>query len=254
MKFTFFFLLLFKLVSASAQGKMIPFREGNDWYYVDEFGTELSPVGYQEAYPFYDNGSVAAVKNNGKYGFINSSFELIIPYQYDYADSKHGNMLVVLNNETLYIDRENQITTIRRRCGTIAYQYSKNNIITVNNKMGVTSSSGEVLIQPIYQNIEIVDRWEAIFATNDEGKIGVFNNSGVMTYPFMLDSFVVTAPLESSVILIYEDNLVGAVHYNGELLVKPTYNEISVYFPFIYVTLVNGKKGFIYKDTEYWID
>lgn len=66
------------------------------WFYVNKhkciIGREDNGV-FCEALPF-SNG-LAAVKRDGKWGYINKHFELVIPYQYDSADSFIGSLAKV---------------------------------------------------------------------------------------------------------------------------------------------------------------
>ena len=51
---------------------------------------------YDFAYEFY--GGLAAVKKNGKYGYINTSGEVVIQYEYDYAGYFRGDLAIVQKN------------------------------------------------------------------------------------------------------------------------------------------------------------
>ena len=87
----------------------------SSWFYVNKhhcvMGTE-SNVAFHDALPF-SNG-LAPVKKDGKWGYINSEFEIVIPCQYDYAESFNNNLAKVKieNGNTLivsYIDKNGNI-------------------------------------------------------------------------------------------------------------------------------------------------
>ncbi len=88
---------------------------GSSWFYVNKhlciMGTDSNYV-FHDALPF-SNG-LAAVKKDGKWGYINSDFELIIPYQYNYAEPFNGNLAKVKikngNNQIIsYINKWGQV-------------------------------------------------------------------------------------------------------------------------------------------------
>ncbi|MGN0642440.1 MAG: WG repeat-containing protein [Huintestinicola sp.] len=61
--------------------------DGEGYYMVDGEGTRISENVYEAAYAFFDGGEYAAVKSNGKWGFVNTNDELVIPYSFDDAKS-----------------------------------------------------------------------------------------------------------------------------------------------------------------------
>ena len=64
---------------------------------------------YEDAWPFYEEGW-AAVKKDGKWGFIDAQGQLMIPYQYQDARSFGGHLAPVLTGELWgYISRNNQL-------------------------------------------------------------------------------------------------------------------------------------------------
>lgn len=91
---------------------------GSSWFYVNKhqciMGTDSNFV-FEDAMPF-SNG-LAAVKKEGKWGYINSEFETVIPYQYDYANSFNGNLAKVkIKNDN------NQIISYINKWGQVVWQ------------------------------------------------------------------------------------------------------------------------------------
>ena len=85
------------------------------WFYVNEnkciIGIEPNDI-FQDALPF--SSGLAAVKQNGKWGYINKEFKTVIPYQYDIADSFNGNLAKVeTRNGSLqivsYINKDGEV-------------------------------------------------------------------------------------------------------------------------------------------------
>lgn len=66
------------------EGRLFPQIEESSkpkWSYINKNGEFATDMVFEEAGDFF-NG-YACVKNNGKWGLINSKFEIVVPYQYD---------------------------------------------------------------------------------------------------------------------------------------------------------------------------
>ena len=79
--------------------------------FINEAGTEVIPIIYQDVHYCFDDG-ITAAKLDEKWGFINKSNEVIIPFTYDQVVFDNGSGLfyeqkvkVVLNNREFYINR-----------------------------------------------------------------------------------------------------------------------------------------------------
>lgn len=94
-----------------------PISAGEDkWLFVDKnlfiCGKDEANWLYEDAYPF--SSGFAAVKLNGKYGFIDTNFNLVIPCQFDYVDYFNGPLAFVTNSKegvtiSSYINRNGKI-------------------------------------------------------------------------------------------------------------------------------------------------
>lgn len=87
----------------------------SSWFYINKhkciIGREDNGV-FSDALPF-SNG-LAAVKQDGKWGYINKNFEVVIPYQYDSAESFNGPLAKVeTRNDSMliasYINKSGQV-------------------------------------------------------------------------------------------------------------------------------------------------
>ncbi len=76
-------------------------------------GTDGEPINdavFEDAYPFMEKNSYAAVKQNNKWGFANEKGEIVIPCQYDEAKSfSYGLAAVKTGDKWGYIDRNGKI-------------------------------------------------------------------------------------------------------------------------------------------------
>lgn len=85
------------------EGYGFPVPPGYDipkrWSYINKNGEFVTDMDFEEAGDFY-NG-YACVKNNGKWGVINNSFELVVPYEYENMKmSEDGNIYVQNDGST----------------------------------------------------------------------------------------------------------------------------------------------------------
>ncbi len=134
--------------SADAQN-VIAFKEkGRDGMYgFKQFGQVVIEPKYQYAFDFSEG--VAAVKLNGKYGYIDASGKCVIPYKFEDAKSfSDGLAAVKMNGNYGYISRDGSCV--------IPYMYkSAENfnegiayVVTLDNRKGVIDNSGAFYNNP----------------------------------------------------------------------------------------------------------
>lgn len=240
------------------EGVLIPFRNGNEWYYVNEFGEKNSKHVYESATPF-GLSNYAAIKLDGKYGFVDKIEKIIITPVYDFATPIYGVLTVSIESDTFRIDQFGNRGANLIGCGNNGggLTTSLNRVFTINGKMGVYFER-DTIIQPIYDSIEIIRYTEVIMVKNAKGKFAVFDENGNMSYPFELDSFEkcflynsVYSPLAA--IIVVEKGKKGAFDINGNLIAKPKYNNLQFdYWAIPFTVLKNGEIGYVYKGNEYW--
>lgn len=80
--------------------------------FMDSTGKLVIPYTYTDAHDF--SGGLAAVRNNnGKWGFVNKKGDLVIPYKYDgvsYDGFQDGFALVVIGDKQGYVDKNGNDT------------------------------------------------------------------------------------------------------------------------------------------------
>lgn len=113
-----------------AVGQMCVFLQQNGTVLLYQSGS-IAPSTYEDAKPFAEN--YAAVKNNGKWGFIDNTGTLVIDYQFDNARSFGDHLAAV----------------------------------EINGKWGYISLSGEVVIEPIFQEAKSFSGGSAPVKTED---------------------------------------------------------------------------------------
>ena len=94
----------------------------NVGYFADSTGTFLFNKQFEKAYKFSEG--LAPVKQNGKYGFINTKGEVVIPCIYDgAADFSEGLAMVKQNYKGSIINKEGKV--IVAECDQLETHWSK---------------------------------------------------------------------------------------------------------------------------------
>ncbi len=158
--------------------------ENNTYTFFDEFGNELFG-GFQDASNFY-NG-LAAVKQNDKWGIINNSGEFVVqPKMDDIVLDQHG----YFNAQEVVVAAENG------KYGFYNEKLSKSNDFTADeigiitndgicaykdgSKWGFVKSSGDILIEPSYDNAKSFSNGlAAVCQKNKWGFIDTENNIAI---------------------------------------------------------------------------
>ncbi|MCI5699210.1 MAG: WG repeat-containing protein [Lachnospiraceae bacterium] len=68
-------------------GERIFVKRDGKYQIIDLEGNVISDLKFDDAYPFMQDGQLAAVKNGDKWGFVNKNGELCIDYRYENAKS-----------------------------------------------------------------------------------------------------------------------------------------------------------------------
>lgn len=228
---------------------LIPFRNENLWYYVNEGGERISENNYEEATPFFEK--YAAVRIADKFGFIDRNEQVVISPQYDFAQPTYLGFFVVNGTDSFFVNINNQ----RARdgiCGTIggSRPITLKSVFDKNGKLGVLNEIRDTIIPPIYTKVEVIDYTEVITVYNEKGEIGIYNKDGKEILTPQLDS--IKKEIDGQ-ISIYQHGKIGGVNVFGDLMAYPKYENLDfTYFNMPFTRLRKGRKGYIYKGKEYW--
>lgn len=85
-------------------------KENGSYKMIDREGEYVNESMFEGAYPFIEKSSLAAVKINGKWGFANTSGEMVIPCEYEDAKSfSYGLGAVKTGGKWGYINRRGEM-------------------------------------------------------------------------------------------------------------------------------------------------
>lgn len=115
-------------------------------------------------------------------------------------------------------------------------EVSKYNYNQVNKdgKYGVISAKGDILIEPIYDNIKIPNPEKDVFICKKQDKTIILNEKGqeILTQyeevnPISINGIVSNLPYEKRVLKYKENGKYGLIDYKGKVIIKPIYEEIE---------------------------
>ena len=202
---------------------------------------------------WYEN-NVLRVNKNGKYGIINYEGQEILPCEYEEITALKGvksNFIVKKDGNVGLVNEVGQtiVRTEYKNVLALKDEYkSEYIIINAENKYGLISTSGAVLIEAIYDEVKYigsshlyavkeVDTWK-LFDT-EENKIVI--DGGYKD--------IVEAKSEN-IIVIDEDGKYGALNKDYTVKIEPQYEDLKYAFSIYYIAKKDGKYGIINSENE----
>lgn len=179
---------------------LTPFQQNNKWGYFDSTGEIIIKPKYQKAKNFSEG--LAAVKFHGKWGYINNNDELVV------------------------INKYNAISRFKNGSAFVKY----------NNKWQIINKNGELLIQMFFDNAEDFTlglpfqipliKISMINASNNEVKYGLIDRFGkVILYP-KFDNII---PEDTMMVRVNLMNNEGMYNIYGKEIIHPIYNYLCYF-------------------------
>ena len=158
-------------------------RLNGKWGYIDKSGNVVIPLKYDLAYGVKEG--LALVKSNGKYGFIDKSGNVVIPLKYDDAASfNEGLALVKLNGKCGFIDKSGNVVIPLKY--DLAYGFKEGLApVKLNSKWGFIDKNDNVVIPLKYDGVYNFSNGRAIVELN--WKYGFIDKSGNEITPLKYD-------------------------------------------------------------------
>jgi hypothetical protein len=181
------------------------------WGFIDRRGDFVVQPLYDNAGIFLREG-VAAVLNNGKIGFVDTTGQVVIPFQYGWKQMWETNL-----DFPYFV--ENRLPVIQ--IDTTAPSFGK---------VGCIDVMGQLVIGPSF---DYISEFENGIATAVKGqKVLLIDTSGrsVMEFPPVVSKNNRSIKFVNGYADFEDDNgRKGVIKYNGEIIVSPQY---SLIFPF----------------------
>lgn len=229
--------------------KLIPFRKGDKFGFSDVKKNIIIEPKYEEAEPFH-NG-MAKVKLNGKYGFIDQTGKVVIPFKYDQCD--------LLIQPDLRTD-----LFISKLIGSQQFKkfYAENeNLISVKmgDKFGLIDKFDKEVIPVKYDGGLHIS--ESLIAAKLNNKSGYIDKTGKEVIPFIFDDaggFIdgIAPVMRAGTKEDKSDSKWGFIDKTGKEIIPLKYESVGksskdfIFFSSdesLILAKINGKFGFIDK-------
>ena len=216
----------------------------------DSLKAVVIPPTYDGAWKF--NEGLAAVKLNGKYGYINKLGQEIVPLKYDaytnglaFRESfSEGMAPVRLNEKFGYVNKQGQEIT------PIKYEYAANFCeglaqIKLNGKYGYINQLGEEVVPPKYEHAN--DFCEGLALVESNGKYGYINQSGEEVVPCKYDY---AYSFSEGLAMVISNKKYGYIDPSGKEIVPHKYDGAGSFREGLAMVELNGKYGYINKQGQ----
>lgn len=218
------------------------FEENGKYGFIDAEGnTVVYPV-YDEVYGFASNG-LAKVRVGEKWGYVNTQGEIVIEPVYTYTVGFGSGELAAVKTEAgdrYFIDENGDIKINMDEYVDIDVRFNERGLcgVEIDGKWGCINTEGEIVIDPIYSQINIGDNYILAW---DENIVWMLDEQGEITGgPF--DSTQISLSSRAGTAWLARDNGTekwGIVNDNNEVIIDFIYD--IVYDNIFYF----GEAGFI---------
>ncbi|WP_127530227.1 WG repeat-containing protein [Paenibacillus kobensis] len=207
---------------------------------------------YESAGVFFEG--LAAVQKGGKWGYIDKTGAVVVPFQYDAAQQLSGGLAVV----GLLTDGEMKFGYINgqgKEVTPIVYDstgYGNNgyaHVIMKGKKSGSVYDSdaayglvglqGEI-IPPVYESVSDVS--DGMIVVKQDGKFGYFDTSGKAVTPFI---YTDANPFSNGLGRVYQKAKSGFVDRTGKAVIPLDSRSYGDFHEGLAAVLVDGKYGYI---------
>ena len=219
----------------------------------------------EEVYPFKEG--LALVSQNGKYGFINTQGEIVIPCKYELAtDFSEGLAVVKLNGKYGYVDEEGNDTFLKANSDELEYSAIDNaitnlsseryDLVSCNGKYGIYDKD-KTEILPLYYDMiwnTIEDGNNDFFIVELDGKKGVVLKMGTTLIPIEFDNIDYSDGIYHGFFEVEQNGKLGLFDKNGNNIVPCQYDNVQLNqtgYPFgIFVVRQDDKYGCVVNGEE----
>ena len=166
--------LLFSLILFKLDAQVNKLKKTEKGYqFVDRQGKKLSKLFFEDAQEFKGENSYAAVKINGKWGYINTNMEFVIEPQFDYAQSFRSDISIAKKGKNNYlIDRKGEI--VSSPYDSLIEFRRDYYVAIINSKYGLIDNKDSLILELSFENFGGQSKIGYIVKKN--GKWGYWEN------------------------------------------------------------------------------
>lgn len=174
---------LYDSVGDFSEGLAAVKRNGK-WGYIDEAGRQIVSCIYDSARNFSEG--VAAVEQGGKWGYIDKTGATAVPMEYDAVDSFSEGLAAVRRNWKYgYIDRSNTMVVALEYDAADSFSEGLARVER-DGKWGCIDRTGGEVVPCVYDEVNYFS--EGLAAVKRNGKWGFIDRAGRQVVPGIYDS------------------------------------------------------------------
>ncbi len=208
----------------------------------------IKPDKYSDMY-FIDNDMIAVTENYEKYVIVNTSGEIVIPFEYSSVESFEDGFALVKDNEnTFFINKkgENVFNTVFED----AYSFSGGlAAVKQDGLWGFIDKSGNMIIKNQFEQVNSFN--ESFVAVEKNNKWGVIDSSGNIVIDFQYDCI---NDYHEGFAAIEKNGKWGYIDKTGNVVTEFQFDKVENYSEGFAAVMKNDKWGFVDKSGKISID
>jgi len=232
-------------------------RRNNLWGLIDQNGNEIIPHQYDifsfpgaewlpynnesKSLIFYPRDRMVKTRKGNKYGFYDLTNNFEIPHQFQEAmDFKDDFSIVYLGFDYGIINRKGELLFEPTSRELIDFSYGRI-LFKKGNKHGYMDFNGNICIEPVFNKAEIFT--EGVACVRQGNRYGYIDLNGDW---FIEPAYSHASSFLQGFAIVQNDNLNwGVINLEGEYVIPPDYEKITVQNEGYFRVKTNGHWGFV---------
>ncbi len=222
---------------------LIPYYKGDKYGFIDKTGEVVIPFKYDCASSF--SKGLAAVKLDGKWGRIDKTGEVVIPLKYDDAlPFSEGLAKVRLDGKWGFIDKTGEVVIPFKYDKALSFSEGLARV-ELDEKWGFINKTGEVVIP--FKYTDPLSFCEGLALVKLDGKCGFVDKTGKEITPLKYDD---AFPFSEGLAAVELDGKYGFIDKTGKVVIPLKYDWVSHFCEGLAGVELDGKYGFTDKTGE----
>ncbi len=176
------------------------------WGYINSSGELAIDYQYTQQYVGAFSDGLVRVSTMGKYGFVDEDNSIVIPLEYAYArEYKHGLIPVKVGEKWGYIDRDNNVVVDFIYEAAYTFRDDGLAVVRLDGAEGFIDATGQYLVEPKYDSVKAYN-----------GGLAAVRRNGLWGYMDTNATFVIPNEYQSAYNF---DDEVAVVEKGGEFVI-----------------------------------
>lgn len=227
-----------KALHVLSEGRYAASNYNGKWGYLDQSGNVIIPFKYDEVEGF--NNGLAVVKLNQKSGLIDRDGKEVLQFDFDSIKVTDNNIVVEENGKWYLLDCQ----TLKKISNEYDFIGLGDQIFPVqkNNKVGIISKTGREIISPRYDNyensfFEVAKDYMWVKQGEEWFCLDIQGKNKFAT------SFEAVSLFEHGIASVQKDGKCGVIDFNGEVVVPFIFDSARIIEKGLIEVISGGKYG-----------